>query len=169
MKWVLGICVVAVITGIAATMTVPAQTVTPDEAILKLFPAETSGVAVIDIASLKNAPLVQDFIRQQSYPTGAQEFITATGVDPVRDIDKVTLGLGPKNQALAIAQGRFDHFKIEQYLRDQNVSNESYLGRVIYSPPAEVTAPGSFLQLGIAFIDNVVLAGNVDSVKQGID
>src|SRR5262245_60377293 len=139
MKWILGICVVAVITGIAATLAVPAQTITPDEAILKLFPADTTAVASFDVASLKNSALVQGMIQQQGIPPAAKEFIDATGFDPTRDVDKATVGFGGNNHLLAIVQAHADRFKIEQYLRDHNASSETYLGRTIYSAPAPVT------------------------------
>ena len=62
MKWIAGVSLVAVIFGTAASMTIPAQTITPDLAILKLLPAETQGVAFIDAAALRNTPLVQDLM-----------------------------------------------------------------------------------------------------------
>ena len=61
MKWIVGVSVVAaVVFGMVATITIPAQTIVPDQAVLKLFPAETQGIAFVDLAALRNTPLGQE-------------------------------------------------------------------------------------------------------------
>ncbi len=52
MKWIVGVSVVAAVVFALATTTIPAQTIVPDQAVLKLFPAETQGVAFVDTRPL---------------------------------------------------------------------------------------------------------------------
>src|ERR1043165_7138106 len=94
MKWILGFIAVAVLVGVVATITVPAQTVTLDEGTLKLLPPETLGIAFIDVAGLRNAPLFNDVILQKlpQFPHELSEFAQATGFEVQRDIDSVTAG-----------------------------------------------------------------------------
>src|SRR5512138_771444 len=79
MKWILGFTAVAVLIGVAATLTVPAQTVTLDEGTLKLLPAETLGIAFVDVAGLRNAPLFNELILQKlpPFPRELSEFAEA--------------------------------------------------------------------------------------------
>ena len=37
MKWILGVTCIALVIGVVATMSVPAQTITPDEELLSCF------------------------------------------------------------------------------------------------------------------------------------
>src|SRR5262249_28369603 len=85
-----------------------------------------------------------------------------TGFQPLRDVDKVTVAMGAGNRAIAIAEARYDHFKVEQYLRDHNASTETYGGRVLYSPPDTT-------RMSLAFLDRSILGGDTDMLKQAID
>ena len=161
MKWVLGVSVLAIAMGWAATMTIPAATVSIDETSLKFLPPDTQGVAFIDVAALRNAPLVQDVLKDKklSRPRGLDEFVLATGVDPERDIDKVTIGKLGVQDGLVIVQGRIDKFKIEQFLKDKGKEPQVYLGQNIYSD-----GDGAFVLL-----DNVVLLGQMTAVKRAVE
>ena len=48
MRTLLGICAAALVVGLVAAGTVPAQTITPDQDALRLFPREATGLAVFD-------------------------------------------------------------------------------------------------------------------------
>src|SRR5436190_17388002 len=122
MKWILGACIVAVVAGVIATMTVPAQTITPDETTLKLLPQDLQGIASVDVASLQNAVLVQDFLQKNGLPGGTQDFVDATGFQPLRDVDKATVGL--RDKIVAIIEARYDRFKVEQYFQNHGASSE---------------------------------------------
>ncbi len=163
MKWILGFSAIAVVVGMAATMTVPAQTITPDEATLKLFPRETAGLAFIDVASLRSAPLYDEAVAAQfkaKLPPEVAQFGEATGFVVDRDLDRVTVARLKNRQMVAVAHATYDTFKVEQYLNDKQISTETYLGRVIFHPRGEG---------GVSFIDNMVIAGQTDAVKQVID
>jgi hypothetical protein len=150
-------------------MTVPAQTITPDEATLKLFPPETTGIAVIDVAGLRGAPLFNELIMQKlpaQFPGDLNEFIQATGFEIQRDVDKITVGHIGQHEGLAIVQARYDHFKVEQFVQDkaEDINTETYAGRLIYRTPDGNASPA-----GVSFIDGVIIGGNVSAVKAAID
>jgi hypothetical protein len=171
MRWILGVTAVALIVGVVATMTVPAQTITPDEATLKLFPPETTGIAVVDVAGLRGSPLFNELILQKlpdHFPGELNEFIQNTGFEVQRDVDKVTVGRIDQRQALVIVQARYDHFKVEQFVQDKadHINTETYAGRVIYR---EGPTDAGDNRGGVSFIDGIIIAGNVSAVKQAID
>src|SRR5262249_46489404 len=159
MKWIVGVSIVAVIAGAAATMTIPAQTITPDQTILKLFPAETQGVAFIDAAGLRNSPLAQDlWAAKDLHFRGLADFTQATGFVVERDLDRLTLGrIGVRN-ILVIAEARYDRFKVEQFFMDKGILPETYMGRTIYT-----NRP-----LAVSFLDNLIIAGPADTVRKAI-
>src|SRR5581483_7959727 len=107
MKWIFGASILALTLGWAGTATIPAATITPDASVLKYFPAETKGVAFVDVASLRSTPLVQTALNQgkfQSLPPAVNDFMNSTGFDVRRDLDRVTVGtLGPR-QRLFVAE-----------------------------------------------------------------
>jgi len=173
MRWIFGVTAVALIVGVVATMTVPAQNITPDETTLKLFPPETTGIVVVDVAGLRGAPLFDELIMQKlpaQFPGPLNEFIQATGFQVQRDIDKITVGHIGQRAALAIVQARYDHFKVEQFVQDKahDINTETYAGRVIYRTP-DVASDDHYSQAGVSFIDGLIIAGNVAAVKQAID
>src|SRR5687767_12289853 len=90
MKSLLGICAAALILGLAVTLAVPAQTITPDQATLRLFPRETTGIAVFDVAALRNSQLFQEYAANPNYPTDVKRLVEATGFRPDRDVDIIT-------------------------------------------------------------------------------
>jgi hypothetical protein len=162
MKWVLGAAsIFAIAMGWAATTTIPAATVSIDDATFKFLPPETQGIVFIDVAALRNAPFVQDVLKDQKVtpPSGWDEFVKATGTNPEQDIDKVTIGKLNAPDALVILQGRLDKFKIEQYLKDKGKHPQAYLGHSLY-----LDGDGAFVLL-----DNVVLLGKLSAVKKAID
>lgn len=164
MKWIVGVSLVAVIVGAAATMTIPAQTVTPDQAVLKLLPAETQGVAFIDAAALRNTPLGQDLTDQGLLPTPPPklaEFAAATGFDFQRDVDRVTVGRLDNRRMLFVIEARYDKFKVERFLSDHVTRLETYMGRSIYEDRE--------LEVGVAFIDSLVIAGYTEAVKAAVE
>jgi hypothetical protein len=168
MKWILGVVAVSVVVGIVATITVPAQTITPDEATLKLFPPETQGIGVVDVAGLRGAPLFNDLVLQKlpSFPQNLNDFVTATGFDIKQDVDKVTAGKIGQQDGLVIVQARYDKFKLAQFVQDHadQITTETYLGRVIYTGNPNGEHPG-----GVAVLDNLIVAGSLTAVKEALD
>ena len=96
MKWIVGVSIfVATALGFVATTTIPAATITPDEATLKYFPPETEAIGFVDVASLRDVPLVHDFMFQGPLTSVSPEiggFVDSTGFDVRRDLDNVMIG-----------------------------------------------------------------------------
>jgi hypothetical protein len=161
MKWFIGVSILATALGWAGTMTIPAATVAPDEATLKYFPPETQSIAFVDVAALRNAPLVQDALKSGQFqtPQNFQEIIDKTGFDIRRDLDTVTVGSINTRERLIVANAHYDKLKVEQFLRDSGNSFETYLGRDIYR-----VGDGE-----VALVDNIVLFGTGNALKSAID
>ena len=144
-------------------MAIPAQTITPDQAILKLFPPETQGIAFFDVAALRNASLVQDVLAQRAFPPKLAdrlaELEAATGFKPEQDVDRVTVGRLGAREMLAIVEARYDRFKFEQFLNDKGMQSEAHMGRAVYS----------YEKFAVSLIDNLIIAGNKDGVTKAIE
>jgi len=161
MKWLLGVSIIAIVMGWVAIMTIPAATASIDDASLKFLPPGTKGIVVIDVAALRNSPLVQDILKDKSLagPRTWGDFVTATGMDPERDIDKVTIGQLDGKDGLVIVQGRINKFKMQQFLKDKGKESQPYLGQTLYSD-----GNGTFV-----IMDNLVLLGQANGVKKAIE
>jgi hypothetical protein len=117
--------------------------------VLPLLPNDVSMVSYIDMAALRDEPLVQRLVSmaaQNNPGPEYEEFVKETGFDYQKDLDRVVLisipaanrkGLPdpakpPANTTLAIADGRFDQKKIETYAQ-HNGKKEERNGHTIYS------------------------------------
>jgi hypothetical protein len=102
-----------------------------------------------------------------AFPREFSEFAAATGFEPHRDLDAVTAGRIGDRGALVIAKARYDRFKVEQFIQDKadDLGTETYLGRVIYFGNRQLPENGG----GVAFIDDLIVAGKVSAVKAAID
>jgi hypothetical protein len=164
MKWIVGVSIMALAMGWVVTLTIPAATITPDEATLKLLPPDTEAVAFIDVAALRTSPLVQEALASQEVNINRdlRDLIAATDFDPRRDLNKVTVAKVGTQQMLIIADAQYDKFKIEQFIKDKSrdrMTSEAHLGRTVY-----VDRDKAF-----SLIDNLVIAGDISSVKKAIE
>src|SRR5688572_19678980 len=122
MKWLLGVSLmIAVAMGWAATAMISVAAVSIDDVSLRFLPPDTDAIAFVDVASLKNAPLVQDLLKTQDLPLPSKlaDFTRLTGFDPKQDIDRVTVAKVGAREALLVVQGRIDKFKVAQFLKDE--------------------------------------------------
>ena len=162
MKWFLGALIfIEIAMGRAATATIPAATASIDDASLRFLPPDTRSVAVIDVAALRNSPLMQDvFNRKDLLPAHWAVIMAGTGFDPQRDLEKITVAkIGPRD-SLAVVQARFDKLKVEQYLKDHVRSEvEVYLGQTLYREG----------ESAYVLFDNTALGGQARAVKKAID
>lgn len=160
MKWIAGVSLIAIAMGWVATATIPAATVTIDQNSLRFLPADTQALAVIDVAALRSAPLVQDNMKDNlPLPPDLQQVITGSGVDPRKDIDTITFAKVGQKDSFFVIQGRIDKLKVQQYLAQQGKQPEGYLGQTLYDDPGGA----------VVLLDNTVLLGQVDAVKKAID
>ena len=161
MKWVVG-ALIAVVVGWAVVSTTAAAPVSIDETSLKFLPADTIGIAVIDMNGLRSSPLAQDFLKTSNksvYPRDLQEFSAATGLKPEQDLDKITAAKISAQEGIVIAQGRIDRFKVEQFFKDRGQRTEAYLGQSFYVDGDRA----------VAVFDNLVVAGQLNALKKAID
>jgi hypothetical protein len=164
MKWIAGISIAAVVMFAAATLTLPAQTITPDQNVLKLFPAETRGIAFVDFAALRNTPLGQDLVAEGTMVPRVPkltDFMNATGFKFPQDVDRATIGRLDARRMMFVIDARYDRFKVERYLADHVTRLENHMGRSIYEDRD--------LDFGVTFIDNLIIAGYIDAVKKAIE
>jgi hypothetical protein len=163
MKWIVGLSVFAIAIVWVVTATIPAATVSIDPTSLKFLPADTQGIAVIDVAGLLGTPLVQDMLKNHPAtldgPPDVQQFITETGLDPTKDINTITVAKLGQKEGFFVVQGRIDKFKVQQFLTDKGKQPQAYLGQTIY-----YDSDGA-----IAVLDNVLIVGQVDAVKKALD
>jgi hypothetical protein len=141
MKRALTIGVIAVVVAASGVVywrhaTSAAQNGEPPDLLL-YAPPDAKGLAYIDLAALRSSPFFADL--RGLAPTQApereyQEFVSATGFDYERDLDRVVIAaVGPSSSqdTLAVAEGRFDHGKITAYaLRSGKVTRAN--GAEIY-------------------------------------
>jgi hypothetical protein len=161
MKWVVG-ALIAVVVGWAAVSTPAAAPVSIDETSLKFLPADTIGIAFIDMNGLRSSTLAQDFLKTSNksvYPRELQEFSAATGLKLEQDLDKITAAKISAQEGIVIAQGRIDRFKVEQFFKDRGQRTEAYLGQSFYVDGDRA----------VAVFDNLVVAGQLSALKKAID
>jgi hypothetical protein len=110
----------------------PAASAGPEPDIMSQLPPGAPVVAYIDVAALRKlqgSPLAAMLGLAGADPKedrDYQNFVRDTGFDYTRDLDKIAIAIWPtsmpkpngglgENQAIAIADGRFDHDKIKAY------------------------------------------------------
>ncbi len=169
MRWLIGSFAlagtIAVMAVIVVTLPPTVEALSPDEALLSLFPVDSGGVIFLDVAELRNKPLVREYFLDDpeiQLPSAIAEFARRTGLDPETDVDQVMLGRTGDNEFLGVARADYDPFEVEQYFQDSDIGFESYAGRTIYRP-----SPGS--NWSVSFIDGLVLMGEDGSVRDAID
>jgi hypothetical protein len=161
MKQVMVISMFAVAVSCALIATVPVAAVSMDDMSLKFLPAETQGIAFIDVAALRGTPLVQEAMqnRNMSMPRSLSELTAGTGFDPRRDLDKVTIAKFGGRESLVILQGSIDKSRVEQFFNDNGKEHEAYMGHNLYHDGNN----------GFVVLDNVVVSGPVNMVKNAVD
>lgn len=139
--------------------------------LVALLPADSTAIAYVDWAALRESSLVNILLAAMPAPTEDKdyaEFARATGFDYARDLDRVALAIEPggrANTAVAVAEGRFDQQKIIAYaLRTGRRIQQS--GRDIYlvpsgNPPKTIAV--TFLSDSrIALADGAPLPGSLN-------
>lgn len=159
MKWIIGVSILAVAVGVAVTMTVPAETIALDQEILKLFPAETQGIAFIDVAQLREAPLAQEILADSTVSDfrALRDFAEATGFVVQRDLNRLTIGrIG--THILAVAEAHYNAARVERFFMDKGFQTENYMGRTIYNRDSST----------VTLTGDMAIAGDSENVKKAI-
>jgi len=101
--------------------------------LIELAPAHSTFIAYIDLAELRKEPLIgrlAAFAEPVTVDPAYKQFISSTGFDYQRDLDEVVIA-ATADEKLAIADGRFDRKKIEEYaLRSGTIEKTD--GHTIY-------------------------------------
>src|ERR1700704_1243618 len=127
----------------------------PAEQILSQIPAGASTLVYIDLAAIRASSFYQN--RPDHSPLTVPDsdyakFISATGFDFEKDLDRVAIAswpqsLGPEqNKTVAVAEGRFDRQKIRDYAMksgklDRQQGHDVFLFSA--SKPTGAGSPGS--------------------------
>src|SRR3954468_15012654 len=96
-----------------------------------LLPAETEAVMFVNVKQILDSDLVKKYalgqIKQALQGNENQKLLKDLGLDPLKDIDRVTVGSwgkGPEDmEAVAIVRGRFDPEKLFAAAKDQAGKN----------------------------------------------
>jgi len=129
--------------------------------LIELAPADSTMVAYADLAALRQSPLVQQLTSLAQPPQTDSDytaFVSATGFDYQRDLDRVMVTMNSANpdKALVLAEGRFDQEKIEQYaLRTGKLEQEN--GRAVYVEPS-TTASGKSIHFAFPSADRIAIS-----------
>src|SRR5262245_48240493 len=111
---------IALASFLAAAIVLSSRAVEPD----KYIPSDAEAVIVLNVQQLLNSPLVKKYgtdelKKQIQNNDDIKKFMAATGLDPLKDIHKIVIGLpvGDLNPAnpkfVAAVHGKFDVEKIE--------------------------------------------------------
>ena len=143
-----------------------------DPHLLSLVMPDAKVVSGVDIDKVMGTPFGQFFLSQLPAPdAGFQEFVTATGFDPRRDVHEILIaspGDPAKRSGLLIVRADFDAARIMSLFTAMGKTPETYQGVQILSSGAPKKA--NAVQEAFAFIDNsTAVAGDLASVRGAID
>jgi hypothetical protein len=139
----------------------PAASAGTEPDIMSQLPPGAPVVAYIDVATLRKlqgSPLAAMLGLAGADPKedrDYQDFVRDTGFDYTRDLDKVAIAIWPtsmpkpnsglgENQAIAIADGRFDHDKIKAYALRTGKAG-MWMTQSFYTVPGDPPVSFSFL------------------------
>ena len=165
-RWVIGTAALVAVVAAVASFQTSAQSVSPDTSMLKLFPANADAIGFVDVVSLREAPLLKDFIEQamQKQRSNLALFQEKTGFDLERDLDRVMAGKVGQQDFLVVVRARYDRLRVEQFLVDDgHFQSENYQGWMLYRPREEGD------KVSVSLIDGTVLLGSTSLVKGAIE
>lgn len=142
-----------------------------DPQLLKLVMPDAKVVSGVDIDKVMLTPFGRFFLSQLPAPdAGFQEFVTATGFDPRRDIHEILMaspGEPGKKSGLLLVRGDFDTARILGLAKAIGKPADNYHGVDILSGGGGKTHA---ISQALAFLSNsIAIAGDVDSVRGAID
>lgn len=142
-----------------------------DPQLLKLVMPNAKVVSGVDIDKVMLTPFGRFFLNQLPAPDpGFQEFVTATGFDPRRDIHEILMaspGEPGKKSGLLLVRGDFDAARIMALAKSIGRPAENYHGVDILAGGGGKTHA---ISQALAFLSNsIAVAGDVDSVRGAID
>lgn len=130
--------------------------------LLARLPGDATSVVYLDLNDLRSSAFLSKLLAWAPHPAAEEEyakFVQATGFDYERDLDRVAIAFSgtPQNpKTMAVAEGRFDQEKIEQYSAHFGALKTA-AGKTIYAVPLNNrvrTAYFTFLRSGQVAICN---------------
>jgi hypothetical protein len=165
------IVAVGVITGLGALWLDPARAAIgplPGEALI--LPQDAKFLMGLDVKRFAASPFYAKYAsRRGMQPDGLRELEEKTGLNPVRDIDRIVVagapGAGKHNPGLVLAFGRFDLYKLGRALEtDGKAAGHRFEGLTVYAFDEEGDHPRA-----IAFLDEgSLLFGPLDRVEAAV-
>lgn len=146
---------------------------------LRYLPPNALIAIHLDFAALRENALVRQALRSQAPPQWEHDyagFVQATGFNFEKDLDSVSLGLSGREGARelqAVAAGRFERAKVEQYSRDHRQASVSYRGHAVdlFAGPPDRKFRLAFLGNGRLAFSNAAgpaaIQGMIDLSEQG--
>jgi hypothetical protein len=129
--------------------------------LIELAPGNSTFIAYLDLAELRKEPLIEHLAELAAPVTVDRdyaEFVSATGFDYRRDLDQVVIAAST-GHTLAVADGRFDQQKIEQYaLRSGRLEHDG--DRPFYVMKS--ATPGKNISLTFLSTHRIAIAEGVD-------
>ncbi|HXT86469.1 MAG TPA: hypothetical protein VN745_05565 [Verrucomicrobiae bacterium] len=126
----------------SATPTAPANHLAAPDLIHQL-PAGVHAVAFADLAALRKASFTNELSAlapNSSQDPAYTQFVRETGFDYSRDLDRAAASFWPETSAtsvVALAQGRFNESKIEQYALRNGGHRVKIRGAEVYEVPGQ--------------------------------
>lgn len=128
------------------------ETAAGRDELLMLLPGEASTVVYFDLGQLRSSPFLAQLFRMAPQPepdSDYAQFLEATGFHYERDLDRLALAISRQAQnstAFAIAEGRFDRKKIEEY-GAHFASLKTADGKTLYAIPMNGTSRKVFIKI----------------------
>lgn len=166
MKVFIGVFAIALAITIVASFPGTVEAINPDETLLGLFPANLDGVGYIDVAGIRDNPIILDLLDDQDKDGRTlepmEDFTALTGLDLRTDLDQVMLGRSGEDTMLIVARVSYDPLRIEQFFEDRGSPFASYAGRTIYRPDPDE-------EWEVTFTQDLMIAGTNGAVGGALD
>jgi hypothetical protein len=144
------------------------------EAVLKLLPADTTGVVMVDMHRAMATEAAQNALKREEDKKKYDEFVSKVGIDPMKDVSFFAFGLvgvpnAEKHNGVVIVDLKYDKEALLAKLKAEapDLKEETYNGVTLYSgghmKSAEKDVVGAFLDA------STIIGGTPEAVRQVID
>ncbi len=146
------------------------------EALVRMLPGSTTGVMAIDVKRLMESEATQKALQDPEAKAKYDEFVMKSGIDPLKDIAYLGLGLGgslPGGVAgmdgAVIVNLKYDQAKLQGLIKEKapQAKETLYNGVTVYS---DIEGPDSKSKTQAAFLDaSHIVFGSEKGIKGIID
>ena len=133
--------------------------------LLEMAPPDSTFIGYADVSALREDPLVRRaaaLAQPAAEDRDYAEFVRATGFDYQRDLDRVVFAAragAASGGTMAVAEGRFDQKKIEEYaLRSGKLDHQN--GRDVYVVPS--ATPGKNISFAFLSATRIAVSDGAD-------